>query len=517
MANTGLFEGYDTGGFYDEMFLSPGNPRPHYAKLFHRLATMAPAQFEERRKLADLSFLIQGITFTVYSDGRGTERLFPFDLVPRIIPNSEWARVDRGLSQRVIALNLFLQDVYGQQCIFRDKRISRSLVYSCPNFRREVVGVEVPRGIHTHICGIDLVRDSKTGEYCVLEDNVRTPSGISYVLENRLVMTRTFPTPFRRMKCCRSITIRPSSRGFCAAFRRAAKANAQIVLLTPGIYNSAYFEHSFLAQQMGIELVEGRDLIVDGGIVYMKTIHGLTRVDVIYRRVDDEFLDSLTFRPDSILGVPGLMGAYRAGNVALANAVGNGVADDKAIYAYVPTSFDITWAKSRFCGSVETYLCARARRFGYVLEHLQDLVVKAVGESGGYGMLIGPCGGFERISRISASGFSADPRNYIAQPVMSLSRVPSYDATAGRVDGRHVDLRPYCLYDGEKVTIVPGGLTRVALQRGLAGGEFFAGRRQQGHLGSAGRRLRCFRGSPNRSSGWRAISSARRTPRASST
>jgi uncharacterized circularly permuted ATP-grasp superfamily protein len=426
---------------------------------------MAPEQFEERRKLADLSFLIQGITFTVYSDGRGTERLFPFDLIPRILPHSEWERIDRGLSQRVVALNLFLQDVYGKQRIFQDRRIPRALVYSCPHFRREVIGVEVPRGIHTHICGIDLVRDSKTGEFCVLEDNVRTPSGVSYVLENRIVMTRTFPDAFQD---CEVLPVNHYTGELSRILRSLSprgENEAQIVLLTPGIHNSAYFEHSFLAQQMGVELVEGRDLIVDGGVVYMKTIRGLTRVDVIYRRVDDEFLDPLTFRNDSILGVPGLMGAYRAGNVALANAVGNGVADDKAIYAFVPEFIRYYLGEEPVLRSVETYICARADDLVYVLEHLPDLVVKTVGESGGYGMLIGPASDRQRIAEFRER-IQANPRNYIAQPVVPLSRVPSYDSTERRIAGRHVDLRPYCLYDGEKVTIVPGGLTRVALQRG---------------------------------------------------
>src|SRR6202453_1194745 len=306
----GLFEGYETGNFYDEMFIAPGEPRPQYSKLFQKLGAMAPAQFEERRKLADLSFLIQGITFTVYSDGQGTERLFPFDLIPRILPHSEWEHIDRGLSQRVRALNLFLQDIYGKQSILKDKKLPRWLVYSCPNFRREVIGVEVSRGIYTHICGIDLVRDSKSGDFYVLEDNVRTPSGISYVLENRLVMTRTLPDAFQ---ACEVLPVNHYPAELSRILRSLSprgEGNAQIVLLTPGIYNSAYFEHSFLAQQMGIELVEGRDLIVDGGIVYMTTIRGLSRVDVIYRRVDDEFLDSLSFRADSILSVPGLMGAY---------------------------------------------------------------------------------------------------------------------------------------------------------------------------------------------------------------
>ena len=465
LAKLGLFEGYDTGGFYDEMFCASGHPRTQYAKLLQRLATMAPAQFEERRKLADLSFLIQGITFTVYADGRGTERLFPFDLIPRILPYSEWDHIERGLSQRVMALNLFLRDVYGQQLIFKDKRIPRSLVYSCPHFRREMIGVEVPRGIHTHICGIDLVRDSKTGEFCVLEDNVRTPSGISYVLENRLVMTRTLPDAFHSYEVLPVNHYPGELSRILRSLSPRGESGAQIVLLTPGIYNSAYFEHSFLAQQMGVELVEGRDLIVDGGIVYMKTIRGLQRVDVIYRRVDDEFLDPLTFRADSILGVPGLMAAYRAGNVALANAVGNGVADDKAIYAYVPEFIRYYLAEEPVLRTVETYVCAKPEDLRYVLEHLDQMVVKAVGESGGYGMLIGPASDSKRIAEFRRR-IQEQPRNYIGQPVVPLSRVPAYDASEQRIAGRHVDLRPYCLYDGDKVTIVPGGLTRVALQRG---------------------------------------------------
>jgi len=461
----GLFEDYQAEPFYDEMFSAQDEPRPHYAKIYEKLASMVPAQFEERRQHADLSFLLQGITFTVYSDGRGTERLFPFDLIPRIIPNAEWQRIDRGLAQRVVALNLFLQDVYGKQRIFADRQIPRSLVYSCKHFLREVIGIEVPRGIHTHICGIDLVRDSKTGEFCVLEDNVRTPSGISYVLENRLVMMRTFPDAFQAYEVLPVNHYPAELSRILRSLSPRGGDDAQIVLLTPGIYNSAYFEHSFLAQQMGIELVEGRDLIVDGGIVYMKTIHGLKRVDVIYRRVDDEFLDSLTFRPDSVLGVPGLMGAYRAGNVALANAVGNGVADDKAIYAYVPTFIRYYLGEDPILRSVDTYLCSKKEDLSYVLGHLPELVVKAVGESGGYGMLMGPTADKARLEEFGQR-IKADPRNYIAQPVLPLSRVPSYDPTLGCIEGRHVDLRPYCLYDGEKVTIVPGGLTRVALQKG---------------------------------------------------
>src|SRR5271166_3614331 len=397
MLDRGLFSGYALDSFYDEMFLSAGTARPHYVRLFEKLGGMAPKHFQDRRKLADLSFLLQGITFTVYSDGRGTERLFPFDLIPRIIPNAEWQRIDRGLAQRVVALNLFLQDVYGKQRIFADRQIPRSLVYSCRHFLREVIGIEVPRGIYTHISGIDLVRDSKTGEFCVLEDNVRTPSGISYVLENRLVMMRTFPDAFQAYEVLPVNHYPAELSRILRSLSPRGGDDAQIVLLTPGIYNSAYFEHSFLAQQMGIELVEGRDLIVDGGIVFMKTIHGLKRVDVIYRRVDDDFLDSLTFRSDSILGVPGLMGAYRAGNVALANAVGNGVADDKAIYAFVPDFIRYYLGEEPILRSVDTYICARPDHLAYVLERLPELVVKAVGESGGYGMLIGPVSDSKRI------------------------------------------------------------------------------------------------------------------------
>jgi uncharacterized circularly permuted ATP-grasp superfamily protein len=465
MLERGLFRGYNPGGFYDEMFSASGAPRPHCAKLFRKLAAMETAQFEERRKLADLAFLLQGITFTVYSDGRGTERLFPFDLIPRILPYPEWEHIERGLTQRVVALNLFLRDVYGKQVIFKDKKIPRALVYSCQHFRREMIGLEVPCGIHTHICGIDLVRDSKTGEFCVLEDNARTPSGISYVLENRLVMTRTFPDAFEAYEVLPVDQYPAVLSRILRSLSPRGEDDAAIVLLTPGVHNSAFFEHSFLAQQMGVELVEGRDLLVDGGIVYMKTIHGLQRVDVIYRRVDDDFLDPLSFRPDSALGVPGLMAAYRAGNVALANAVGNGVADDKAIYAYVPTFIRYYLGEEPILRSVETYLCSQPDDRAYVLGHLGELVVKSVGESGGYGMLIGPASEKKKIEEFRQR-IDANPRNYIAQPVVPLSRVPSYDVPSECMAGRHVDLRPYCLYDGDKVTIVPGGLTRVALENG---------------------------------------------------
>ena len=460
-----LFSGYDPGNFYDEMVAPNGLPRPGAAAMYEKLANMPLEIFEERRKLADLSYLVQGITFTVYSDGRGTERLFPFDLVPRIIPRSEWDTIERGLAQRVTALNLYLQDIYGPQRILKDKIIPRNLVYSCKHFRREMVGLQVPRDIYVHIAGIDLVRDSRTGQYLVLEDNARSPSGISYVLENRLVMRRTFPRAF---EVCEVMPVDHYPNELAKILRSISPRTGDrpvIVLLTPGLYNSAYFEHCFLAQEMGIELVEGRDLVVVDDVVYMKTIHGLTRVDVIYRRVDDDFLDPLAFRADSLVGVPGLMNAYRAGNIGMANAVGTGVADDKAIYAYVPAFIKYYMGEDPILHNVETHLCSDPDQLAYVLDNLKDLVVKAVGESGGYGMLMGPSSDKKTIEDFRER-LIADPRNYIAQPVIPLSRCPSFDPATGSLSPRHVDLRPYCLYDGEKVTIVPGGLTRVALQRG---------------------------------------------------
>jgi uncharacterized circularly permuted ATP-grasp superfamily protein len=460
----GLFQRYSTDDFFDEMFDDDGAPRPHYARVFQEFAAMRASQFEQRRQLADSAFLLQGITFTVYSDGRGAERLFPFDLIPRIIPWHEWEHIERGLSQRVLALNLFLQDIYGPQKILKDRIIPRWLIYSCRHFRREMVGLSAPNGIYTHVAGIDLVRDSNTGEFLVLEDNVRTPSGISYVLENRAVMTRTFPSMFQ-LQPVLPVDHYPLELVQILRSVSPRSANPVIVVLTPGLHNSAYFEHSFLAHQMGVELVEGRDLVVSDDIVYMKTIRGLTRVDVIYRRIDDEFLDPLAFRPDSLLGVPGVMGAYRAGNVALANAIGNGVADDKAVYAYVPDFIKYYLGQEPILKSVHTYICSRRDDLAYVVEHLSELVVKAVGESGGYGMLMGPMASRAKIEEFK-QGLLADPRNYIAQPLIPLSRCPSYDPSTGSMHGRHIDLRPYCLFNGEKVVIVPGGLTRVALQPG---------------------------------------------------
>ncbi|MBM3813175.1 MAG: circularly permuted type 2 ATP-grasp protein [Acidimicrobiia bacterium] len=460
-----LFEAYETGAFYDEMFEQPSVPRSHYAPLFQVIGRLDQQQYQQRRELADLAFLIQGITFTVYSDGHNTERLFPFDLVPRILTRAEWDLIERGLAQRVITLNLFLQDIYGPQRALKDRIVPRSLIFSSPQFRREMMGLKVPRGIHTHISGIDLIRDSATGEFLVLEDNVRTPSGVSYVLENRLVLMHAFPRAFSQYAVLPVDHYPVELASILRSLSPRGGADTVAVLLTPGIFNSAYFEHSFLAQQMGIELVEGRDLVVDSGIVFMKTIAGLKRVDVIYRRIDDEFLDPLAFNPDSVLGVPGLMQAYREGNVALVNAIGNGIADDKAVYAYLPELIRYYLGEDPILRNVDTYLCSKPDHLAYVLDHLEELVVKAVGESGGYGMLMGPAstaaGRHEFRRRLLAN-----PRNYIAQPVIGLSRVPAFDETTNRFAGRHVDLRPYCLFDGEKVVIVPGGLTRVALRPG---------------------------------------------------
>lgn len=466
-----MFTDYDMDGLFDEMFESPGVPRGHYQTLFQRLQSLGPAEFAKRVRMADLSFRNQGITFTVYSDQAGVEKIFPFDLVPRIVPADEWDQIERGLVQRITALNLFCQDVYGKQRILRDKVIPPELVLGAKMFRREMIGVKVPRNVYVHICGTDLVRDH-TGRYLVLEDNGRTPSGVSYVLENRAIMKRVFPALFSRYRV-RAIEDYPYN--LLRTLKHVAPAHADdpvVAVLTPGIYNSAYFEHSFLARQMGVELVEGRDLLVDNGFVYMRTTSGLRRVDVLYRRIDDDFLDPLAFRHDSLLGVAGLMNAYRVGNVTLANAVGTGVCDDKAIYPYVPEMIRYYLGQDPILPNVPTYVCARPRDREYVLEHLHELVVKATNESGGYGMLMGhQATAAERAA--FAEKIRADPRNYIAQPVVQLSQHPSYivspsgtsDPAGGVFRGRRVDLRPYILF-GDKVTVLPGGLTRVALREG---------------------------------------------------
>jgi len=452
---------YSLDSAYDEMFSGPDQIHPHYGPLLDLFGSLGPDEIQRRKQSADLSFLNQGITFTVYGQEEGTEKIFPYDLVPRIITSAEWEVVERGLTQRIIALNLFLRDIYNEGRILDDGIVPRDVVYSCKHFRRQMRGLQVPRNVYIAVTGSDLIR-LENGEFACLEDNLRVPSGVSYMLTNRRVMKRLFPSLFR------SYNVRPIehyTQQLLSTMRSLApegRPEPNIVLLSPGVFNSAYFEHAYLARQMGIELVEGRDLVTHDNIVYMRTTNGLRRVDVIYRRVDDDFIDPLAFRSDSILGVAGLFNAYRAGNVTLANAFGTGVADDKALYAYVPDIIKYYLSEEPVLKNVETYLCTRPKERQHVLANLDKFVVKAVGESGGYGMLIGPHSSAKEREEF-ARRIEADPRNYIAQPTITFSRAPCLINDG--LEPRHVDLRPYVLY-GDKVSIVPGGLTRVALRKG---------------------------------------------------
>ncbi|MEY3607548.1 MAG: hypothetical protein RLZZ447_336 [Verrucomicrobiota bacterium] len=454
---------YELSGFFDEMFTRPedGRVRQHYQRLAEGLAALAPAEFDRRRAAVDAAFLRRGVTFTVYNDAQGTERIFPFDLIPRIIPAAEWRRIEAGLIQRVTALNLFLDDLYHDQKVLKDNIVPPSLILGAKHFRREFMHFTVPRGVYVHICGTDLIRDA-AGNYLVLEDNLRCPSGASYMIENRSAMRRALPQVFDRYG------VRPVegyTDDLLKALLHLAPETAEkpnVVLLTPGVHNSAYFEHCFLARQMGIPIVEGRDLVVRDARVHMRTTAGLVPVDVIYRRIDDDFLDPTVFRPDSLLGVPGLIQAYRAGRVALANSIGTGVADDKVIYAYVPRLIKYYLGEEAILPNVNTYLAAEPMDRKFILENIERLVVKAANEAGGYGMLIGPAATREECARFRAQ-VAAQPRNYIAQDPIQLSRSPTW--CDGRLEGRHIDLRPYIIC-GEKTTVTPGGLTRVALRRG---------------------------------------------------
>jgi uncharacterized circularly permuted ATP-grasp superfamily protein len=457
-----LLREYFLDDAYDEMFAEDGSIRPHYVALLDLLSSLPREELQRRKQSADVSYLMQGITFTVYGREEGTERIFPYDLIPRLVTSAEWDRIERGLTQRITALNLFLHDVYHEGKILAQGVIPREIVYTCQHFRRQMRGLQVPRNVYVAVAGTDLLR-LKTGEYVVLEDNLRVPSGVSYMLTNRRIMKRTLPYLFR------NYGVRPIEhypQALLSTLRSIApegRPEPTIVLLTPGVYNSAYFEHTYLARQMGIELVEGRDLVIHDNIVYMRTTGGLKRVDVIYRRVDDDFIDPLAFRPDSILGAAGLFNAYRAGNVTLANAFGTGVADDKALYAYVPAIIRYYLNEEPILNNVETYLMSEPAQRQHALQNLDKLVVKAVGESGGYGMLIGPQSTASEREEFR-DRIEANPRNYIAQPTLDFSRSPClFDD--GSVEPRHVDLRPYILF-GDKVTIVPGGLTRVALRKG---------------------------------------------------
>jgi uncharacterized circularly permuted ATP-grasp superfamily protein len=447
---------------FNEMLESDGATRAPYVGVAAWLSSRAPDQLERLRVEAELFYRKGGITFAVYGDAQGEERIIPFDIVPRVLCTKEWAALARGLEQRVRALNLYLADIYGKQRILKAKIVPEDLVWQNPAYRPEMAGVQVPHDIYVHIAGVDIVRID-AGDYYVLEDNARTPSGVSYMLGGREICIRLMGDLYGAHKVS-PIEDYPSE--LVTTLRSVAPRAADdptVVLLSPGQFNSAYYEHSFLADKMGVELVEGRDLLVQDNIVYMRTTQGPKRVDVIYRRVDDDYLDPLTFRPDSMLGVPGLFNAYTANNVALANAVGTGAADDKAIYTYMPEIVKFFLGEDPILKNVPTWRCRNPSELSHVLAHLPELVVKEVHGSGGYGMLVGPHASIKEIEEFRAR-LTAHPANYIAQPTLALSTCPSY--VDNGVAPRHVDLRPFVLTGAEGVKIVPGGLTRVALREG---------------------------------------------------
>ncbi len=456
-----LFDAYEPGNFFDELFLNKRQPRPESALLIERINALSLEDLKQRQQVAQNTLFKLGVTFNVYSDSEGTERIFPFDIVPRVVSASEWAWLERGLKQRIEALNCFLHDVYNKQQIIQDGVIPRHVVESAPGFLKPCLGLQPPKDIWCHITGTDLVRDRDGGWY-VLEDNLRCPSGVSYVLENRRVMKSTFPQLFS------VLDIQPvddyPSQLLETLLNLAPEplSDPKVVVLTPGTYNSAYFEHSFLAQQMGTQLVEPPDLVVSDGYLKMRTTKGLQQVDVIYRRIDDDFIDPLAFRPDSLLGIPGLLEVYRKGRVAIANALGTGVADDKLVYAYVPEMVRYYLGEEQIIPNVPTYLCEDPKQQQHVLANLDKLVVKATNASGGYGMLVGPQSTPAEQAEF-AKLIQQNPRGYIAQPTLCLSRVPTL--IEDNFEGCHVDLRPYILY-GKEVHVNPGGLTRVALKRG---------------------------------------------------
>ncbi len=456
------FYQYDTEGFYDELFFPDGTPRPGADVLIQRLSNLPEHELQRRQLAAEKALLNLGITFNVYGNDAQTEKIFPFDIIPRIVQADEWRMLEQGLQQRIKALNCFIDDIYNAQKIIKDGVIPGELVFSADGYRQPCIGIHPPNGVWCHITGTDLVRSSD-GQFYVLEDNLRCPSGVSYVLENRMIMKRSFPMVFDACSV-QPVTEYPSRLLEMLQDMAPAGVRSPVVAVwTPGIYNSAYFEHSFLAQQMGVQLVEGNDLVVHKGEVMMRTTTGLERVDVLYRRIDDDFMDPNEFRPDSMLGVPGIMEAFRNGTVALANAPGTGVADDKAVYAYVPEIIRYYLGEDPIINNVPTYACWRDEDRQYVLDNLDTLVVKAVNESGGYGMLIGPHATPEERDEFR-NRIITNPRTYIAQPTLALSRVPIL--TQDHFEGRHVDLRPYILYGKESIYVLPGGLTRVALKKG---------------------------------------------------
>ena len=455
------FDGYNTDGFYDEMFAPDGSARSAVQMLVERIESFPEGELNRRQIAAEHALLRMGITFNVYADEQGVEKIFPFDLIPRIIDANEWEWIERGLKQRIHALNLFIDDVYHDQKILKDGIVPADVVLSSERYLQQCIGLNPPRGVWCHITGTDLVRDGD-GQVYVLEDNLGCPSGVSYVVENRQLMKRTFPQLFG-MSQIQPVEDYPSQLLNMLRYLVTDKVlSPEVALLTPGIYNSAYFEHSFLAQQMGVELVEGRDLVVMDGFVHARTTKGFERVDVIYRRINDDFLDPTVFQPESMLGVPGLMDVYKAGRVALVNAPGTCVADDKVVCSFVPEIIKYYLGEDIIVPNVPTYMCWEDTDRKYVLEHLDELVVKEANQSGGYGMLIGPHSTKAEREEF-AHRIKDNPRNYIAQPTLSLSRVPVL--IDDHFEGRHVDLRPFILY-GEDIYVLPGGLTRVALKKG---------------------------------------------------
>jgi uncharacterized circularly permuted ATP-grasp superfamily protein len=448
---------------FDEMSGSDGSLRPSYSELKRWLDEIRPDVLDYRRREAELLFRRIGITFAVYGDADSTERLIPFDVIPRILSSLEWQRLRLGLEQRVKAINAYVADIYGRREILRAGIVPEDLVFQNPVFRPEMNGQKVPHDIYVHIAGIDIVRvDADT--FYVLEDNARTPSGVSYMLENREIMLRLFPELFSRHRIA---PVENYPDELLATLKSVAPTTSSndptVVLLTPGVYNSAYYEHSFLADKLGVELVEGRDLVVKGDVVYMRTTEGLKRIDVIYRRIDDDFLDPLAFRPDSALGVPGIMSAYQAGQVTLANAVGTGIADDKAVYSYMPEIVKFYLGEEPILKNVPTWRCREQEHLSYVQDNIEELVIKEVHGSGGYGMLIGPKADKATIATFR-SKLKSDPKNFIAQPTLALSTCPT--CVEEGVAPRHVDLRPFVLTGRDRIRIVPGGLTRVALKKG---------------------------------------------------
>jgi uncharacterized circularly permuted ATP-grasp superfamily protein len=458
-----LFESYEPKqGYWDEMQPAAGTVRPHYSVTAAGMSALSMNDLGRKEQLARDLFMNQGITFTVYFENEGVERIFPFDVIPRIVTGAEWAHIEAGVKQRLTALNRFLHDIYHKQQIIKDGIVPAELIVTCPHFTREIYGIDVPYDIYVHIAGIDLIRDAD-GTYYVLEDNLRTPSGVSYMLENREITKRLFPNLLAESRA-RQVSQYPILlHNILMSLCPRPSSNPVVVLLTPGVFNSAYYEHTFLARSMGVELVEGRDLFVSDHVVFMKTTRGRRRVDVIYRRVDDDFLDPLVFRPDSALGVPGLMSAYRKGNVAIVNAVGNGVADDKAVYAYVPDMIKYYLDEEPILKNVPTYRMENPDERDYTFKNMERMVIKRTNESGGYGMVMGDKASAETLEETQQE-ILRDPRSFIAQPIIRLSTAPCL--IDGKLTPRHIDLRPYALCGPNGIEVAPGGLTRVALREG---------------------------------------------------